>query len=1150
MKKFLISILSFICIVILAQDIIWNQNLTGWGRYRTGKIIVESGDTPNDNILRLEAKGQINKTFELESDTVYELHYFAKADNLKADNKFSAGILINAGKRWQRVSTQKGNSVEVGSFDWKKVVGIIDTGKYKSSKINVYFRGGSSGIIWYKGVKIVKKTVANNKNQLGDLIFDRSLQGWTLQGKKHVNTDARIKIKERSVVCSNDSGVTKEILLEPNSQYEISFYIKGENIQKGKTFGAGVLINAGKRWQRISTKLNNEFESGTFDWKKAVGIIDTSKLETNKVTLYFLIRGTGTVWYDGVEIKKIAANKRKTSSWNVKLFPANLLGGQVSFCENLPGFLEILSSGKINRNVKNAKMYLDIPDYLTLIGVCENFTLVRNGKATRIPNKFKCKKIIRNGLAYSHYEITFNKQFLDFFGATWYRHIIFWEPTKESFGKEGKIYWSFAIDNEKQPEESINIKIIEPVKFPDKQCDKFQLWVSSLLAVKSPFTNLGSKSMAFWNSLAKERYYTARRYNDLYIKYPGYIPMVTANGTNFLSNQDFDPKLSLDFYNKMPKDVTDKGKINPKRSSSVWSLVDDYDGTYEKYLRSTLRNLKKIYPDIKHLWWDFEPFVYGYDEGGRARFAKKMGLKNVPSIADIQKKYSEKYFDYMVNLHAELIAKNARIIREELPQVKFWFCSDNLHAEAPHVARWCGIDVSLSDKIVDYHMHMPYYTGTRFFDDTAYNIKKLKKTYFPLIDPAERILSFFSQYSADKIKQNIVATAALGGMGIGFYPDDLLPGEYYHAIADGYSKVSKAEEFYFDGIRCDEEISVKVKNAISRTLTDGKVITFPDFSKTIRYTAHKKNGKYLVTVFNYDSNKTLIAEISGNNFKPMLVKIQPYGCEIVGNDIIPEQKKLQQEIAVFSSDNDILKDFKQNKIKAIWATDAEGKPVLQLSNGVITAGVDALGNNEIVSLINTKNSEMLTKGIAGEIKFSDKLQPPLIFNYVDHGISKAGIPYCLAEAEVAPYEGANPEPNPLYQLKIKRKIEVKDNRVIISYEFSNPTTKNMPLICRLKNYPWPGHRFQADTMQLTIKHNNDNNDSFWIRKPIWENKPFELIGSNKVLKEKIGFIPDPKFSGLYVWTLTGKTPRKTVEFFIEINLEAGKKLNYQYTIKL
>ena len=97
----------------------------------------------------------------------------------------------------------------------------------------------------------------------------------------------------------------------------------------------------------------------------------------------------------------------------------------------------------------------------------------------------------------------------------------------------------------------------------------------------------------------------------------------------------------------------------------------------------------------------------------------------------------------MVKLHAELIAKNVKIIREELPGVKIWFCSDNLHAEAPHVARWCGIDVSLSDAIIDYHMHMPYYAGARFFDDTAYNIENLKKPYFPLIDPAERIQSFF-----------------------------------------------------------------------------------------------------------------------------------------------------------------------------------------------------------------------------------------------------------------------------------------------------------------------------------------------------------------------------------------------------------------------
>lgn len=1148
MKAIFISIISFICLFVFGQDLTFDKNLTGWGRARAGKIEIEAGATDQDNILRLESKGQINRTIELEPDTKYEVHFFVKAENLTTDNNSSAGILINAGKKWERITTQKRNLPEVGTFDWKKGVGIIDTGKLKNTKINIYFRGSASGIIWFKSVKIVKKSDVNNAFTIGSINFDRSLQGWNLQGKKNVDVDTKTKVKDCSVVCRNDSGVTKEILLEPNSQYEISFYIKGENIKGGQGSGAGMLINAGKKWQRISTQKNNAFESGTFDWKKCAGIIDTGKLGTNKITIYCLIRGAGTVWFDGLEIKKITDIKKKTSSWNIKLFPANLLGEKVSFCENLPGLLEIISSGKINRNTKTAKMYIDVPSYLTLTGVCENFTIVRNGKPTRVPSEVKCTKIIRDGSPYSHYEVTFNQFFLNFFGANWYRHVIFFEIQKGASGKEGNVYWSFALDNEKQPEQSVSVKIIDPVKFPEKQCNLFNLWVSSLLAVNSPFSELGNKSMAFWNSLAEKRYYTTRRYNDLHIKYPGYIPMVTANGTNFLSHQDYDPKLFNDFYNSMPKDVTDKGKVNPRKSSSVWALVDDIDGKYDKYFRAILQNLKKIYPDMKHLWWDFEPFVYGYDEVGRARFAKKAGLKYTPSIEDIQKKYHEKYFQYMVKLHAELIAKNVKIIREELPGVKIWFCSDNLHAEAPHVARWCGIDVSLSDAIIDYHMHMPYYAGARFFDDTAYNIENLKKPYFPLIDPAERIQSFFHQYSADKVKQNILAVAALGGIGIGIYPDDLLPGEYYHAIADGYSKIAKAEEFYFDGTRCDKDISINIKNAISRTLANGKIITFPDFTKTIRYTAHKKNGKYLITLFNYDSKKAFIAEISGKNFKPVLVKVQPDGCEIIGTDIIPEQKTLQKEIAVFSGSNEIFKDFHEKNIKAAWTTDTNGTPLLQLSNGTISAGIDASGNNEIVSILNSGNSELLTDGVAGQVKFADKLQPPLSFKYTGHGITKNGIPFVSSEAEVAPYEGANPVPNPLYRMKIKRKTEIRNSSIVISYEFINPTAKNMPLNCRLRNYPWPGKRFEADRVKLDIKHDN-NTDSLWLRKPEWQNKPFELIADNKVLQEKICFIPDKKFSGLYSWSLIGNMPRKTVEFLIETVLPAGKSLNYQYIIK-
>ena len=122
------------------------------------------------------------------------------------------------------------------------------------------------------------------------------------------------------------------------------------------------------------------------------------------------------------------------------------------------------------------------------------------------------------------------------------------------------------------------------------------------------------------------------------------------------------------------------------------------------------------------------------DEAGRARFVKKMNLPSVPSIAEITRKYKQQWLDYMIRLHAEYIAKVAKIFREEAPGTEFWLCSDNLHDPGTgreRVAAWCAVDVALSDSVVDLHLHMPYYTGTKYYDDVKYNIESLKKPFSP-----------------------------------------------------------------------------------------------------------------------------------------------------------------------------------------------------------------------------------------------------------------------------------------------------------------------------------------------------------------------------------------------------------------------------------
>ena len=162
------------------------------------------------------------------------------------------------------------------------------------------------------------------------------------------------------------------------------------------------------------------------------------------------------------------------------------------------------------------------------------------------------------------------------------------------------------------------------------------------------------------------------------------------------------------------------------------------------------------------------------------------------------------------------------------------------------------------------------------------------------------------------------------------------------------------------------------------------------------------------------------------------------------------------------------------------------------------------------------------------------------------GITADGVLCVISRAEVAPYEGANPIPNPLYQLKIERKFEIRNGKIMIMHTFTNPTDKTMPLKGRLNNYLWPGHRFQAN--RLTLAGKVAEKLEIQIVKPEWKNEPFSVTADNGVLRESLRIEPDPKFAGLYSWSQKGEPYHRTMEFIFENDLPAGQSVKYTYTI--
>ena len=134
-----------------------------------------------------------------------------------------------------------------------------------------------------------------------------------VQRLKSPNVAMEHKIKlslTPSIRISNGCGVRKKIKLAPNSRYLLTFYVKGKNVsdgkdEKGRRCGGRFYVHSGKKWLCFTTRDRNAAETGTFDWRKGEGIIDTAVMGET-VNLNPSIFGKGVLYFDKIRLEKIS----------------------------------------------------------------------------------------------------------------------------------------------------------------------------------------------------------------------------------------------------------------------------------------------------------------------------------------------------------------------------------------------------------------------------------------------------------------------------------------------------------------------------------------------------------------------------------------------------------------------------------------------------------------------------------------------------------------------------------------------------------------------------------------------------------------------------------------------------------------------------
>ncbi len=1005
--------------------------------------------------------------------------------------------------------------------------------------------------------------------------FTEGLDGWKVVGTKAV-VDPGIKLSGNPVlkICVEKPGwnrVSQSFRLEPDAEYELTFYLKCDNVVRTDKKFSGVFVGLSNGKNVLHYGIDGlwKYSSGTFDWKKASFSFSSKYFADNlnvDLSLQLSMDAVGTFYFSGISLRKKEPSAKQLS-FQMNLFPMNFLKGEpFGICENLPGILEIGGDAHGKYAGKEAVFTLDVPKFLTLAGVSESWPPTRNGKREPLAQKCTEKEISRDGIPYRRYTVTFEKYFHLWFGNDWYTQLVFLKAEPGSTGKNGSIYWTLRIGDEFQKEEKGTIRILPPLKADFAPCKSFGFLIARSQEIRSPFPEMEKNTTEFWSSLSQKPW----KLNDAYEKENKSYTNAVMVGGDLMFPYPESRRNRTALLKISPADVDNNGKTLPRIAS--WYFLDDPDKKCEAYLKAAIREWQNTAPWAKKIIWDFEPHPFGLDKDGCTRFAKEMNLSSVPSIDDIQTKYRRLYFDYMVRLHAKLIEKIAGIIRREAPGTEFWLCTDNLHASGERVALWCAVDASLSDGVVDGHMHMPYYSGTRYFDDMAYNVQSFRKPYFPLVDPAERLLSFYQQYTPLKLRQNLLATAALGGVGFGLWPDNALTGEYYQELLLGYGMISRAEPFYTSGKRCEYRFVFTPKNTLEKEVkadSGEKVrIHFPDFSRSIRTVAHSLDSRIFFTFFNYDEKQAVILQVSGKDLKKeFLVKVPANGVITVDTGSLPDQKLLQKELAEFQAmaSDDFFREYKEGKSSILWGATAEKIPVLKLSNGTVTAGIDTFSGGEIITLHDEKGNELLNGGFLGRVSFYDPTQQALPFRTSGIGI-RNGVPFIESSAPVLPYEGADPAPNPLYGLQVKRTFALEGNAVLVNISFTNTADKPIVFGFRVGNLPRPGIRFgmkglrvKAGNVDVTpesventvlLKQGKDVPFLEKLKRGIWDGGSLRDSASDGVLTDSMTLMPGKGFSGVYFWNAGPFKPNISVEFLSDMStLQPEQSGSFEYRVE-
>ncbi len=707
--------------------------------------------------------------------------------------------------------------------------------------------------------------------------FQHGTTGWHFSKWQNV-VSGKISAGDCILKMVNDSEkqltlLEQVVILHPDCDYRLTFQMRCEEVAGNGTpqAGGGVFVLHNHQTQAYGSSAGQfRGQTGTTDWQEVELRIIKAAVE-RRATVYAQLRtATGTAYFRNFHLSMIPAEEVLRDA-SVRLQPADFQNGLMHLPADFPGalFVELkmpkVQSGEV------IELALTLPKAIRCLGMSPWLAEGVNQDGTarylsvemqgstpapgfqtsrfRLPGLF-CRRLLPDSVAWNNYLR------------------IYLQAPEGTADAQAKIQ-IFRNGQMVGKEKTFLIKMLPRLPGDLPKLQHFKIIACYLFSLTVPIPEVRNAYLQYWRDISEKP-----------VTFPLYNWQSLAPETRQAIDPDFQNIIFIgargltplgnfmDWRQKNAQEVPlayDRQGKEMIQACPSWVAGNPHSTLWEDYLPELVRNRLRNTNNIIGIKWDCEPGAkeYCYCETCRMAFSRSQNVELL-STEEINQRFAAQWFAWRTQQNGAGINHFAASIRRHFPEYPVILCTDPLHKEKPHVAEWCGVDVRISDHgQYDIFANMPYYSGLVYYDDLEFNLQTLRTAHMPLIDPSEAMEMYYSRYTPEKVIMNMVANAALGCKGMGFWPGDNFDGKYLHIIKATAGLIAKAEKYYF-GERLNGLLQLEFRNCQETVVSEGdsRLSVFsPDFSAVSRSQLHRHSDRFLVTIFNYHPREDLIATV-------------------------------------------------------------------------------------------------------------------------------------------------------------------------------------------------------------------------------------------------------------------------------------------------